>query len=198
MTSQKLKQRRIHFFFLSAHPFWGCLFVKHPGGAGNDFFPLPEVSHGFPAFKPPQTTWPEKVFGESVSDDEVYQQCAADAVEHMLGGKVASLFMFLCFGVFFSAKFSFFFFKQSVSGKNECFRRFFWWKRTRPWNFKQPDFIMDGNGNTAISYVKIWFIIQLKQLFINGSLGFQVCMKIKILGPPTPRNLEFHPNWWKG
>lgn len=35
-----------------------------------------------------------QVFGESVSDDEVYQQCAADAVEHMLGGKVASLFMF--------------------------------------------------------------------------------------------------------
>ena len=30
-----------------------------------------------------------------MSDDEVYQQCAADAVEHMLGGKVASLFMFL-------------------------------------------------------------------------------------------------------
>ena len=30
-------------------------------------------------------------------------------------------------------------------------------------------------GETAISYIKIWFIIQLKQPFkINGSLGFQV------------------------
>eukprot|EP00435_Cladocopium_sp_Y103_P035654 s2144_g9.t1 len=36
-------------------------------------------------------TW---AFGESVSDDEVYQQCAADAVQHMLQGKVATLFMF--------------------------------------------------------------------------------------------------------
>ena len=73
----------------------------------------------------------------------------------------------------------------------------FWWKRTRAWNFKQPDFIMDGNGKTVISYVKIWFIIQLKHLFINGSLGFQVSMKIKISAPPAPRNLEFHPNWWQ-
>ena len=36
-----------------------------------------------------------QAFGESVSDEEVYQQCAADAVQHMLQGKVASLFMFL-------------------------------------------------------------------------------------------------------
>lgn len=35
-----------------------------------------------------------QAFGESVSDDEVYQQCAADAVQHMLQGKVATLFMF--------------------------------------------------------------------------------------------------------
>ena len=53
-----------------------------------------------------------------MSDDEVYQQCAADAVQHMLGGKVASLFMFLW--LFFLAKFSFFLFqKVSVSQKNE-------------------------------------------------------------------------------
>ena len=32
---------------------------------------------------------------------------------------------------------------------------------------------MDGNGETIISYIKIWFIIHLKQPFINGCLGFQ-------------------------
>ena len=48
---------------------------------------------------------------------------------------------------------------------------------------------MDGNGKTAISHVKIWFIIQLKQLFINGSLGFQGCMKIKKFGTPNTPEL---------
>ena len=32
---------------------------------------------------------------------------------------------------------------------------------------------MDGHGETTISYIKIWFIIQLKQPFISGCLGFQ-------------------------
>ncbi|CAK8997029.1 Kinesin-related protein 6 (Kinesin family member 6) (Kinesin-13) [Durusdinium trenchii] len=33
-------------------------------------------------------------FAESVSEDEVYRHCAADAVQHMLAGKVATVFMF--------------------------------------------------------------------------------------------------------
>jgi len=33
-------------------------------------------------------------FDEGASDDDVYAQCAAPAVEHVLGGKVATLFMF--------------------------------------------------------------------------------------------------------
>lgn len=33
-------------------------------------------------------------------DDEVYQQCAADAVQHMLQGKIATVFMSLGAGQF--------------------------------------------------------------------------------------------------
>eukprot|EP00440_Ansanella_granifera_P036488 gb/GFBE01039589.1/.p1 GENE.gb/GFBE01039589.1/~~gb/GFBE01039589.1/.p1 ORF type:complete len:449 (+),score=133.21 gb/GFBE01039589.1/:1-1347(+) len=35
-----------------------------------------------------------QAFDEGANDDDVYMQCAAPAVEHMLGGKVATLFMF--------------------------------------------------------------------------------------------------------
>ena len=53
-----------------------------------------------------------------MSDDEVYQQCAADAVEHMLGGKVASLFMFL--GIFSFSKV--FFVCKGQFLEKTCFR----------------------------------------------------------------------------
>ena len=33
---------------------------------------------------------------------------------------------------------------------------------------------MDGNGETTIFYVEVWFIIQLKQPFINRCFRFQV------------------------
>lgn len=60
-----------------------------------------------------------------MSDDEVYQQCAADAVEHMLGGKVASLFMFLCFGVFFFGKVFIFLFQKVSVWKKRMLSPFF-------------------------------------------------------------------------
>ena len=33
---------------------------------------------------------------------------------------------------------------------------------------------MDGKRETTISYVKMWFIIQLEQPFIDGCLGYQI------------------------
>ena len=45
-------------------------------------------------------------------------------------------------------------------------------KNAMPWNSKQPFCLMDGNGETTIFHVKIWFIIQLKQPF--NSWMFQV------------------------
>ena len=36
------------------------------------------------------------------------------------------------------------------------------------WNPKANHLQIDGNGETTIFYIKIWFIIPLKQPFING------------------------------
>ena len=61
-----------------------------------------------------------------MSDDEVYQQCAADAVQHMLGGKVASLFMFLwVFVFFFFGKVFLSFSKSQILKKNRMLSQFF-------------------------------------------------------------------------
>ena len=45
----------------------------------------------------------------------------------------------------------------------------FWGGTSNP---KQPVF-MDGNGETPMFHVMIWFIIQLKQPFKTGCLEFQ-------------------------
>ena len=46
-------------------------------------------------------------------------------------------------------------------------------------------FEMDGNGQTSISYIKTWFIIQLKQPFTNG------CLKV-----PGCNDCVVYPDFW--
>ncbi len=47
-----------------------------------------------------------------------------------------------------------------------------------PGSPKQPVFSVDVWRGPTISYVKVWFIIQLKQPFNNGCLGVQVYIYI--------------------
>ena len=71
-----------------------------------------------------------------------------------------------------------------------------------PQVYSNQFFFMDGKRETTISYVKMWFIIQLEQPFIDGCLGYQIeeirrylCSSCRRIAIPPPLASKLVETW---